>query len=71
MSIEMFQTFMTLLAAFQTLLHRYTKREDIVAGADVNNRRHLGAAYDLSGRMLASRVRPPRFLIFRTPRGER
>jgi amino acid adenylation domain-containing protein len=33
--------FMTLLAAFQTLLHRYTKREDIVVGADVNNRRHL------------------------------
>jgi amino acid adenylation domain-containing protein len=33
-------TFMTLLAAFQTLLHRYTGREDIVVGADVNNRRH-------------------------------
>ena len=32
---------MTLLAAFQTLLHRYTGGEDIVVGADVNNRRHL------------------------------
>jgi UDP:flavonoid glycosyltransferase YjiC (YdhE family)/alpha-ketoglutarate-dependent taurine dioxygenase len=30
--------FMTLLAAFQTLLHRYTKQEDIIVGTDVANR---------------------------------
>jgi len=30
--------FMTLLAAFQTLLHRYTHQEDIVVGTDVANR---------------------------------
>ncbi|HYW71139.1 MAG TPA: amino acid adenylation domain-containing protein [Pyrinomonadaceae bacterium] len=33
--------FMTLLAAFQTLLYRYTGREDVVLGADVNNRNRL------------------------------
>ncbi len=33
--------FMTLLAAFQTLLSRYTGVEDIVVGADVNNRTRL------------------------------
>jgi amino acid adenylation domain-containing protein len=30
--------FMTLLAAFQTLLHRYTNQDDIVVGTDVANR---------------------------------
>ncbi|OKH20882.1 hypothetical protein NIES593_17290 [Hydrococcus rivularis NIES-593] len=30
--------FMTLLAAFQTLLHRYTKQDDIIVGTDVANR---------------------------------
>jgi acyl carrier protein len=30
--------FMTLLAAFQTLLHRYTRQEDITVGADIANR---------------------------------
>jgi non-ribosomal peptide synthetase component F/NRPS condensation-like uncharacterized protein/alpha-ketoglutarate-dependent taurine dioxygenase len=30
--------FMTLLAAFQTLLHRYTGQEDILVGTDVANR---------------------------------
>ena len=30
--------FMTLLAAFQTLLHRYTGQEDIVVGTDIANR---------------------------------
>jgi non-ribosomal peptide synthetase component F len=30
--------FMTLLAAFQTLLHRYAGQDDIVVGADVANR---------------------------------
>jgi alpha-ketoglutarate-dependent taurine dioxygenase len=30
--------FMTLLAAFQTLLHRYTGQEDLVIGADIANR---------------------------------
>jgi amino acid adenylation domain-containing protein len=30
--------FMTLLAAFQSLLHRYTNQDDIVVGADVANR---------------------------------
>lgn len=30
--------FMTLLAAFQTLLHRYTNQDDIVIGADIANR---------------------------------
>lgn len=30
--------FMTLLAAFQTLLHRYTHQDDIVVGTDVANR---------------------------------
>ncbi|HEU0253471.1 MAG TPA: amino acid adenylation domain-containing protein, partial [Pyrinomonadaceae bacterium] len=33
--------FMTLLAAFQTLLSRYAGVEDIVVGADVNNRTRL------------------------------
>ncbi|BAU16013.1 amino acid adenylation domain-containing protein (plasmid) [Leptolyngbya sp. NIES-3755] len=32
--------FMTLLAAFQTLLHRYSGAEDIVIGTDVANRNH-------------------------------
>ncbi|MFT3774599.1 MAG: amino acid adenylation domain-containing protein [Minicystis sp.] len=31
-------TFMTLLAAFQTLLHRYTGQEDIVVGSPIANR---------------------------------
>jgi amino acid adenylation domain-containing protein len=30
--------FMTLLAAFQTLLHRYTSQDDIIVGTDVANR---------------------------------
>ncbi|MGH2619360.1 MAG: condensation domain-containing protein, partial [Anaerolineales bacterium] len=30
--------FMTLLAGFQTLLHRYTNQDDIVVGADIANR---------------------------------
>ncbi|MFE1744012.1 amino acid adenylation domain-containing protein [Coleofasciculus sp. H7-2] len=30
--------FMTLLAAFQTLLHRYTNQDDIIVGTDVANR---------------------------------
>ncbi len=30
--------FMTLLAAFQTLLYRYTERDDIVVGTDIANR---------------------------------
>src|SRR3712207_6847004 len=30
--------FMTLLAAFQALLHRYTNRDDIVVGAPLANR---------------------------------
>ena len=30
--------FMTLLAAFQTLLHRYTKQTDIVVGTPIANR---------------------------------
>ncbi|NDJ18578.1 non-ribosomal peptide synthetase [Myxacorys almedinensis] len=34
--------FMTLLAAFQTLLHRYSGAEDIVVGTDVANRNHAG-----------------------------
>jgi amino acid adenylation domain-containing protein len=33
--------FMTLLAAFQTLLYRYTDQEDIVVGADINGRNRL------------------------------
>jgi non-ribosomal peptide synthetase component F/SAM-dependent methyltransferase len=32
--------FMTLLAAFQTLLHRYSSQNDIAVGAPVANRRH-------------------------------
>jgi amino acid adenylation domain-containing protein/non-ribosomal peptide synthase protein (TIGR01720 family)/FkbM family methyltransferase len=32
--------FMTLLAGFQTLLHRYTGQEDIVVGAPIANRTH-------------------------------
>lgn len=32
--------FMTLLAAFKTLLHRYTNQEDILVGTDVANRNH-------------------------------
>ncbi|HEY7221354.1 MAG TPA: amino acid adenylation domain-containing protein, partial [Candidatus Binatia bacterium] len=34
--------FMTLLAAFQLLLHRYTGQEDIVVGTPVANREHRG-----------------------------
>ena len=30
--------FMTLVAAFQTLLYRYTKQTDIVVGTDIANR---------------------------------
>jgi alpha-ketoglutarate-dependent taurine dioxygenase len=30
--------FMTLLAAFQTLLYRYSRQEDVVVGADINTR---------------------------------
>ncbi len=33
--------FMTLLAAFQTLLHRYTGQEDIVVGSAVSNRNRI------------------------------
>ncbi|HJT57930.1 MAG TPA: condensation domain-containing protein, partial [Ktedonobacteraceae bacterium] len=33
--------FMTLLAAFQTLLARYTGRTDVVVGTDIANRTHL------------------------------
>ena len=33
--------FMTLLAAFQTLLHRYTGQTDIVVGTDIANRNRL------------------------------
>ncbi|HEU0253264.1 MAG TPA: amino acid adenylation domain-containing protein, partial [Pyrinomonadaceae bacterium] len=33
--------FMTLLAAFQTLLHRYTGQEDIVVGTPIANRQRL------------------------------
>jgi amino acid adenylation domain-containing protein len=33
--------FMTLLAAFQTLLYRYTNQSDIVIGADINNRNRI------------------------------
>jgi amino acid adenylation domain-containing protein len=33
--------FMTLLAAFQTLLHRYTGQEDIVVGTAVSNRNRI------------------------------
>ncbi|NHC34669.1 non-ribosomal peptide synthetase [Scytonema millei] len=32
--------FMTLLAAFQTLLHRYTGQEDIAVGSPIANRKH-------------------------------
>src|SRR5262249_37082022 len=32
--------FMTLLAAFKTLLHRYTGQEEIVVGSPMNNRTH-------------------------------
>src|SRR5262249_1444170 len=32
--------FMTLLAAFQTLLHRYCGQEDIVVGTPITNRTH-------------------------------
>jgi amino acid adenylation domain-containing protein len=32
--------FMTLLAAFQTLLHRYSGQDDIAVGAPIANRRH-------------------------------
>jgi amino acid adenylation domain-containing protein len=37
--------FMTLLAAFQTLLHRYTGQEDVVVGVPISSRNHaeLGA----------------------------
>lgn len=34
--------FMTLLTAFVTLLHRYSRQEDIVVGTDIANRNHLG-----------------------------
>ncbi|KAM3115391.1 amino acid adenylation domain-containing protein [Phormidesmis sp. 146-33] len=34
--------FMTLLAAFQTLLHRYSGAEELVVGTDVANRNHAG-----------------------------
>ena len=33
--------FMTLLAAFQTLLHRYTGQEEIVVGTPIANRNHV------------------------------
>jgi len=33
--------FMTLLAAFQTLLHRYTNQEDIIVGSPIANRNRL------------------------------
>ena len=33
--------FMTLLAAFQTMLHRYTGQEDIIVGAATANRNHV------------------------------
>ncbi|MEW5861365.1 MAG: amino acid adenylation domain-containing protein [Cyanobacteriota bacterium] len=33
--------FMTLLAAFQTLLHRYTSQDDIIVGTDVANRTQI------------------------------
>ena len=33
--------FMTLLAAFQTLLHRYTGQDDIIVGAATANRNHV------------------------------
>ena len=33
--------FMTMLAGFQTLLHRYTGQEDIVVGSPIANRNHL------------------------------
>jgi amino acid adenylation domain-containing protein len=40
--------FMTLLAAFQTLLHWYTNKEDIVVGTDIANR-HRGEIENLIG----------------------
>jgi non-ribosomal peptide synthetase component F len=33
--------YMTLLAAFKTLLHRYSSQTDIIVGADVANRHHV------------------------------
>jgi amino acid adenylation domain-containing protein len=33
--------FMTLLAAFQTFLHRYTRQDDIVVGTPISNRNHV------------------------------
>jgi amino acid adenylation domain-containing protein len=39
--IEGATLFMTLLAAFQTLLHRYTGQDDIVVGSDIANRSRL------------------------------
>jgi acyl carrier protein len=33
--------FMTLLAAFQTLLYRHTQQEDIIVGTDIANRTHI------------------------------
>ncbi|RKH57017.1 non-ribosomal peptide synthetase, partial [Corallococcus llansteffanensis] len=35
-------SFMVLLAAFQTLLHRYSGQEDLVVGTDIANRNHTG-----------------------------
>jgi amino acid adenylation domain-containing protein len=40
--------FMTLLAAFQTLLHRYSRQEEIVVGTPIANR-HLRETEDLIG----------------------
>jgi non-ribosomal peptide synthetase component F len=40
--------FMTLLAAFQTLLYRYTGQEDIVVGSPIANR-HYKETEDLIG----------------------
>ncbi|HEX8118174.1 MAG TPA: condensation domain-containing protein, partial [Pyrinomonadaceae bacterium] len=40
--------FMTLLAAWQALLHRYTGQEDVVVGTDIANRNHAGVE-DLIG----------------------
>jgi aspartate racemase len=33
--------FMTLMAAFQTLIHRYTSHDDVVVGTAVSNRNHI------------------------------
>ncbi|HEX8118473.1 MAG TPA: amino acid adenylation domain-containing protein, partial [Pyrinomonadaceae bacterium] len=40
--------FMTLLTAFQTLLYRYTRQEDVVVGTDIANR-NRGETEDLIG----------------------